>query len=100
MKGSAAAGSCRATDGFAEGKAGKQRAQHRRRQLHGAPELAPRALRVGELARGVRLAGLLLRVQEEGVLLLQPRVQPRGRHLVRVGVRVRLGVRVRVRVKG
>ena len=73
MKGSAAAGS-RATDGLAEGKAGKQRAQHRRRQLHGAPELAPRALRVGELARGVRLAGLLLRVQEEGVLLLQPRV--------------------------
>ena len=81
MKGSAATGS-RATDGFAEGKAGKERAQHRRRQLHGEPELALRALGVRELARSVRLAGLLLRVQEEGVLLLQPRVQPRGRRRV------------------
>ena len=77
MTGGSAATGSRATYGFAEGKAGKERAQHRRCQLHGEPELVVRALGVRELAGGVRLAGLLLRVQEERVLLLQPRVQPR-----------------------
>ena len=57
MTGGSAATGRRATYGFAEGKAGKERAQHRRCQLHGEPELVLRALGVRELGMEDEEAG-------------------------------------------